>query len=157
MPKKIEANPNRSLLDYAAKLHWFNAKKQARVLARKATSVEIVESLEGPVKATKGDYVCRGIQGELWVQSEENLNRRYNRSDKTDGDWQVFLPKDEGSIVAAVQLDKEFQVKTKWGTLTGKPGDYLLRSAEEERSENPSELWIVAETLFDVTYRRVES
>ncbi len=157
MPKRIEKNPNRALLDYAAKLPWFYAKKQARVLARRATDVEIVESLEGPVKAKRGDYVCRGIQGELWVQSAESLNRRYDRSNKTDGDWQVFLPREEASVVAAVQMDKEFQVEARWGTLTGKAGDYLLIWAEEEESDNPTDVWIVDKTLFEATYRRVKS
>ena len=47
------------------------------VVARRATTGEVVETLEGPVTATDGAWVVQGEEGELWPVPDDEFMRRY--------------------------------------------------------------------------------
>lgn len=48
------------------------------VLARRAETGETVATLEGPARASDGDWVVQGEQGERWVVPGEQFTRRYD-------------------------------------------------------------------------------
>ena len=55
----------------------------------------------------------------------------------------------------AAQVPHSFQVQTKWGLLTGKEGDFLVKNYEDRDNDAPEDVWIVDQTLFEATYVRV--
>ena len=150
--------PNQQLLDEvnAAKL-WFAAKKTKPLWAKRIEAEQSVDTLEGTAAASTGDYLCRGQAGDTWPQAEKSLFSKYKPTDETDTDgWRKFLPKPDAAGVFAAQIQKEFTVEAKWGTLTGKPGDYLVKAAADEKNDYPEDVWIVATAIFDGTYERGE-
>ncbi len=49
------------------------------VMARPARAGEVVDTLEGQVTATEGDWVVRGEQGEEWPVPADEFARRYEK------------------------------------------------------------------------------
>ena len=99
-------------------------------------------------------HLCRGAAGEFWPQSAERLNEKYDKTEEVDEDgFRKFLPKSE---VMAAQVDHPFQVKTTWGDLEGKPGDFILKSFDDKDVEHPDDVWIVDKKLFADTYEKIE-
>lgn len=50
-----------------------------------------------------------------------------------------------------------FSVIAQWGTLTGKPGDYLVKDFFDREVAYPEDIWIVDAQLFDATYEIVNT
>ncbi len=148
-------NVNKAILDEVnAAATWFHAKKTGLVWAKQLEEDQTIETLEGPTTAKAGDFLCRGAVGELWPQSEKRLNEKYEPTDEVDADgFRKYLSKSE---VMAAQVDHPFHVKTSWGDLDGKPGDFILKSFSDKEVDYPDDAWIVDKKLFADTYERIE-
>jgi hypothetical protein len=148
------ANVNAAILEKVnASGVWFHAKKTAPLWARPLEKDQTIKTLEGDVTAKAGDFLCRGAAGEFWPQSAERLSEKYNPTEEVDAEgFRKFLPNSE---VMAAQVDQPFQVKTSWGDLDGKSGDFILKSFADKEVEYPDSVWIVDKQLFADTYERV--
>jgi hypothetical protein len=136
---------------------WFHAKKVRPIRARKLEHDETIETLEGPVEAKAGDYLCRGEAGEPWPQSPKSLHERYLETDDVDADgWRQFTPRPDAEGVLAAKIGHPFKVKATWGPLTGKAGDYLVKKFADRDKPDPEDVWLVDAKLFEATYAAVE-
>ena len=125
------------------------SRKTKPIWAKLIETVQVIETLEGRLVAAPGDYLCRGIVGEQWPQKESKLLEKYTPSgDFDEDDWQRFDPKPDSEPVEAAPVDQAFRVKAQWGELTGKAGDYIVRS-----KNNPTDVWIVSKAIFEETYQ----
>jgi hypothetical protein len=41
--------------------------------------------LEGPLKVNPGNWICKGIENEVWVQSEADLLKKYQKTNIMNG------------------------------------------------------------------------
>ena len=69
---------NKSILDEVnAAGTWFRAKKSVAIWAKLLKVAQTVETLEGPMKAEVGDFLCRGAAGErpmsFWIQIRDTF------------------------------------------------------------------------------------
>ncbi len=153
--------PNRALLQQINRNGvWFAARKTVPVWARRVTAPEVVASREGDLQAKVGDFVCRGIAGEFWVQTEPTLRAKYGETGQTSLDdrgleWTEFAPLPESSRVMAAEVGHPFEVHSSWGVLSGKEGDYLLKAWRDRDVEFPADVWTVDREVFQTTYARV--
>ena len=46
-------------------------------------------------------------------------------------------------------------MQAKWGRLTGKAGDYVVKNFRDKDTAHPADVWIVDQALFLATYERV--
>jgi len=149
------ALPNYELLEALNKRHaWVHVRKVAPLWAILLDEDQEVETLEGVEDALAGDWLCKGVKNELWPQKEAKLLSNFNKTDVTDGDWIKFVPRTDTPGYLAAQVKKSFAVKTKWGTQTGKEGDYLLKSKVDETDAFPEDVWVVDQEIFNKTYSR---
>ncbi|MEL6897797.1 MAG: PGDYG domain-containing protein, partial [Planctomycetota bacterium] len=96
-----------------------------------------------------GDAICRGVQGELWPQDMEQVRKKYDETGEEDDEgWRKFKPKPGAPPVFAAAINHSFTVQSGWGLLSGKSGDYLVRSSTDK-----SDHWIVDKTIFEASYR----
>lgn len=150
----MSAIDNRLLLDEVTQSGtWFPAKKTRPLFAKRLDSPMQVTTLEGLLEAQAGDYLCRGITGELWPQSAKSLESKYDPTGVPDADgWQQFHPRPDGVGVYAVQIAHDFTVKATWGELRGLAGDFLVKNAADRDMPYPDDVWIVARPIFQATY-----
>lgn len=150
---------NQHVLDEAnAAAKWSHAKKTRPIWAKRLESAQTVTTLEGEEQVEAGHYLCRGEAGDIWPQTEKDLTRRYQATDEVDADgWRKYQPNADAEGVMATQIDHPFSVTTSWGTLSGKPGDYLLKNWHDKDTAYPVDVWIVDQTLFQQTYESVVS
>jgi hypothetical protein len=47
-------------------------------------------------------------------------------------------------------------VQAQWGTLRGKPGDFLVKNSDASQAADPDDVWIVDQDLFAATYQRLD-
>lgn len=135
---------------------WFHAKKTRPIWVRRLEKEATVQTLEGAEQVPAGTYLCRGEAGDIWPQSEERLTAKYDMTDEIDEQgWRRCDPKPDAAGVMAAQVPHPFQVRAKWGLLTGKDGDFLVKNYEDRDNDNPADVWIVDRTLFEATYERV--
>lgn len=148
---------NQQVLDDAnAAGKWFHARKTRPIRAKRLESAQTVTTLEGEEQVEAGHYLCRGEAGDIWPQTENNLTRRYKATDEVDADgWRKYQPHPDAEGVMATQVDDQFSIKASWGTMTGKPGDYLLKNWRDRDTAYPADVWIVDQTLFQQTYEVV--
>lgn len=126
----------------------FLAVKTKPLWANQVDEAQQVVSLEGREQVEAGDYVCRGVHGELWPQKSDKLLEKYIASGDIDADgWQRFDPKPEAAPAQAAQVSHAFRVQAHWGELTGKPDDYVVRSTTD-----PTDIWIVDKAIFEASY-----
>lgn len=155
---KLGESENKKLLDGLS--GWFKATKFAELEAmsfEKAKEKGVIEedgtvdTKEGKVKAKKGSMICKGVEGELWVQDRKRLQEKYSPSHK-NGDWRIYKPKAKENKVRAVQVNdrEEFTIKASWGDLKGKKGDYILQDID-----NPDDVWVIDKNIFSKTYKRI--
>jgi hypothetical protein len=137
----------------------------------------LLSTLEGQQVLKEDSIVCVGIGNDIWQQSKKALLSKYDVTDFTTDGWMVCKPK-EGNIVQCFEVSinnmsmqeldavvfddlveaQEFLVYAQWGylesngrfTQKGKIGDFICRNPEE-----PSDVWIVARTMFQNTYETV--
>jgi hypothetical protein len=154
-----ESSPNAAILAEVNRAGtWFHAKKVRPIRARKLDHDEIVQTLEGPIEAKAGDYLCRGEAGEPWPQSAKSLRERFEETDEIDADgWRKFAPRPDAEGVLAARIDHPFTVEATWGPLSGKAGDYLIKKFSDCDVPDPEDVWIVDAALFQATYAAANS
>lgn len=145
---------NKELLDQVNKAGiWFRAYKTKCLWAKEIDSEQTIETLEGSVSASVGDYLCRGDANEVWPQKASSLFTKYEATTETDSEgWQEFSPKPDAAGVMAAEIEHSFKVNASWGELAGKPGDYLVKNETERDVEYPEDVWIVSKSIFEGTY-----
>ncbi len=103
---------------------WFRARKSKPLYAKLVNETIQITSLEGKESVSPGDFTCRG---DVWPQSAESLNNKYEASgSKGEDGWQVLLPRQDTDGILAATINHEASVSASWGDLRGKPVDYLL-------------------------------
>jgi len=150
-------SPNNTLLDEAnAAGKWFHAKKTRPIWAKRLEANQTVTTLEGEEQVEAGHFLCKGEAGDLWPQTEKDLNKRYTAINETDADgWQKYEPNRDAEGVMATPIDHAFSVEASWGKLSGKAGDLLLKNYADRDNVSPEDVWIVDQTLFGQTYESV--
>ena len=147
--KSALLNPDGRLSDELA-LQLFLARKTKSLWAKQVNKPIKVQTLEGSVAVEPGNYLCRGIQGEVWPQKASKLLDKYLRSDEVDAKgWRRFDPKPAAAPVEAARVPYPFRVIAQWGELAGKVNDYVVRSTTD-----PTDIWIVDKTIFEASYER---
>ena len=150
-------SPNKVLLDEAdAAGRWLHAKKTRPIWARRLETDQTVKTLEGEEQVAAGHHLCKGEAGDIWPQTEQDLNKRYTATDEVSADgWRKYEPHPDAQGVLAAQIDRAFQVHAAWGKLAGKPGDFLVKNFQDRETAYPADVWIVDQTLFRQTYEFV--
>lgn len=150
---------NKPLLDAIGDQRlWFYARKTQPIWVQRLGRDESVETLEGTEHASVGDYICRGEAGDRWPQSERSLTASYVLTDEVDRDgWRKCVPDRAAAGVLAAEMPQSFKVETRWGTLSGESGDYLVKRFEDRDVAYPDDVWIVAQRIFHITYQRESS
>ena len=79
-----------------------------------------------------GNYLCRGEAGDIWPQNKDRVTAKYTLTDEVDEQgWRKCDPKPDAAGVMAAQVPHAFQVQAKWGLLSGKPGDFIVKNYED--------------------------
>lgn len=150
---------NRVLLEAANERgEWFEARKTQGLWAKRLDDDTTVETKEGPLEAKAGDYLCRGVEGELWPQSEASLEKKYTATDRVDEEgFRYFDVKDtpDTHVMAAPIREGAVSLSTAWGEMTGETGDLLVKRVEEREVALPEDVWIVTKGVFEKTYTTV--
>lgn len=120
----------------------------------------LLATLEGTQMLRASAMVCIGPDGDMWQQTKERLHKQYTPIELDTDGWVTFQPKPENErdvceITLDGCLDGEFFVNAQCGerqadgsfVQKGKSGDYVVRSRED-----PTDIWIVARTVFNNTY-----
>ncbi len=147
---------NQGIIDEANQgKKWFPAVKTAPTWGKVSSKTQTISSREGDTIANQGDVICKGPGGEIWVQGAAKFNKKYVTTGEKDGEgYEKYLPNPETSRVFAAKIDHPFEVETSWGVLSGQPGDYLLKSAEDEKVTYPKSVWVVGADIFAATYKK---
>ena len=147
-------NPNKAILSESNLANsWFHAKKVKPLWAKEVTENGQIETLEGNEDFSIGDFICKGEAGDVWPQSAKSLIEKYQAEGEVNADgWRKYVPKKDAAGVMAIQIDHAFHVKTSWGDLQGKAGDYLLKNYSDRETEYPEDVWLVDQTIFNSTY-----
>jgi hypothetical protein len=130
---------NEEVLREANRRGWVHVKKVAPVFARKLAVDTVVETLEGREVAKAGDMLCRGVAGELWPQKEERLLRNYRPTEVFDGEFRKYVPDPKHVGFLSVQIPHGFEVRTSYGTMRGKKGDFLIKNMADKDTSFPSD------------------
>lgn len=147
---------NETLLrEVTASGSWFHARKTRPIRVRRLEQETTVKTLEGVERVPAGTWLCRGEAGDIWPQSEQGLNARYNILPEVDGDgWHRCEPRSDAAGVMAARVPHAFQVQARWGVLNGKAGDFLVKNFADRDNDHPDDVWIVDQNLFEATYQR---
>ena len=161
-----KSNKNYAVLVEADLIGWRKARKTKEFFARKLEKDVIVPTLEGPLGAKKSDWLCIGIDGELWPQDEAQLFKKFDKlapmkkslkvkyadgEEITYRDFFTFRPKPEKEKLF-VKIPNSFTVHATWGVLSGKKGDCLCKWFDEALDPDPKDIWIVDGDIFDRTH-----
>lgn len=126
----VETNKNHDVLVLADRIGWKRAKKVKGMIARKLDHDCVVNSIEGPLNAKAGQFVCRGIDtNDWWVQKEDAVNKKYHYKGTWPKpvvfngiqftDYSIYMPKPDRAVLCC-RMHHEFIVHASWGTLRGK-------------------------------------
>jgi hypothetical protein len=153
------ASPNATLLDEVDRSGmWFHAKKTRPIWARTVDVDQDVQTLEGTVRVTAGNLLCRGFGDEVWPQKPTEVDKKYTPTDEVDAvGWRKYVPRPDAEGVMAAQVNHPFAVTAPWGRLTGKAGDFVLKNFRDRDVAYPDDVWIVDQTLFRQTYEQVSA
>ncbi len=149
---------NHSLLKKAnSNSLWFPAVKTAPVWAKRNESKnQRVSSKEGETLSQIGDIICRGSEDEIWTQEPKTFESKYYPTSEFDElGFQKFLPRESDSEVLAAEIKHAFNVRTSVGILSGKPGDFIVKSRRDENEEFPDSVWVIDKAIFSDTYKRL--
>lgn len=138
--------------DYMAGLPFRSFRKSAVTLARPPAEDDYkrlngtIQTLEGPATFQPGDYLARGTENEEWPISKQHFNQVYKEVAPAGEEGFALYVAQE--IREALQMDKDFTVKrTNGDILSGKKGDYLVRSGGNVR--------VVQRDIFENTHEPV--
>ena len=151
-------SPNAAILEEVNHSQsWIRAKKNRPIWAKQLDKNETVKTIEGTEQVKAGDFLCRGEAGDIWPQTSKSLNERYQAKDEVDSKgWRKYVPRPDNEGVMAAQVPHTFVVHAKWGVLSGKRGDYIVKNFADRDVSYPDDVWIVDQTLFQATYRTIE-
>lgn len=76
-PVIIEAMVFRDNVDYLAELSEFMDNKEVRVSYVESEPKLLIETLEGTMSASEGDYIIKGISGEFYPCKPEIFHKTY--------------------------------------------------------------------------------
>ena len=127
-----------------ARGEWFEARRTQGLWAKRLEADTEVQSKEGPLEAKAGDYLCRGVEGELWPQSEASLGSKYVSTERVDAEgFRYFDVKDTpGTHVLAAPIREEtVSLSTAWGEMTGAAGDLLVKRVSDGSGQVVEEFW----------------
>jgi hypothetical protein len=149
--------PNADILDEVNRAQtWFHAKKIRPIWARVIEADQSVKTIEGAEKVKVGDYLCRGEAGDIWPQTAKSLDEKYQKTAEIDAEgWHKYIPRPDNQGVMATQVQHAFAVRAKWGLLSGKVGDYIVKNFSDRDVAYPDDVWIVDQKLFHATYQAV--
>lgn len=111
-----------------------------------AISAVEIDTLEGKVRANRGDAIVTGLHGERWPVSRERFFDKYESVPPTIyGDSGTYRSRPRR--LHAIKMAEQFDVMLPDGVsrLTGSAGDWLLDYGD-------GSLGIVAARIFDDTY-----
>lgn len=131
---------------------WKLYRKTAPTVARLLTEADvqarggIIQTLEGPKHFGAGDYLARDAKGEWPIRKAVMEDRgKYEPIDSTEEEgWMAYQPV---GLREAQQMDEVFTTNG----LTGKPGDYLVRTPGQNQR-----MWVVDREIFESTCTPVE-
>jgi hypothetical protein len=151
-------SPNTAILDEMTQAHaWFHAKRVRPIWAKLLDKDQKVQTIEGTEEIKAGVYLCRGEAGEVWPQTALRLLDKYEKTDEVDAEgWRKYVPRADNQGVMAAQVKHAFTVHAKWGVLSGKAGDYIVKDFSNRDVAHPDDVWIVDQKLFQATYKAVE-
>jgi len=155
----VSDSPNAKLLDEINLSNaWFRAKKTRPLWVRCSDQDVTVQTLEGRETARAGEYLCRGEVGDIWPQRAESLEAKYAATEIVDaGGWRKYLPRPDDEGVLAAEIDHAFAIESRWGSIQGKPGDYVVKHYRDKDVPYPEDVWIVDAGRFQATYQRVDA
>lgn len=110
-----------------------------------------LDTLEGVVAYQNGDALVTGVEGERWPIAREDFERTYEAMLPTrmaeDGTYTK-----RHTPVQALQVTEITVLSIQSGTakLRAAPGDWVVTDTHGKR-------WVVADTIFQKTYRALES
>lgn len=92
----------------------------------------VIQTKEGPVPFVVGDYLNRGVEGEVWpITKKDMLDSKEPVSEPDSEGWQKWRNKHP---VKATRIDEPFTVKLpNGGILTGKAGDFYVEDGPRSR------------------------
>eukprot|EP01097_Dermamoeba_algensis_P004778 TRINITY_DN3073_c0_g1_i1.p1 TRINITY_DN3073_c0_g1~~TRINITY_DN3073_c0_g1_i1.p1 ORF type:complete len:170 (-),score=16.26 TRINITY_DN3073_c0_g1_i1:115-624(-) len=137
---------------------WVHVKSKP-IFCKKLEKNCVIQTLEGTEEISAGDWVCKGLKGELWSQKEEELFRKYKRTKVIDqAGWIKFIPdpSNKGFFAVSVRNQEGFTVHTARGDYQeGKKGDFVLKNFQDQAVEFPADVWIVNKEIYKRTFTRV--
>lgn len=104
-----------------------------------------LQTLEGPVAYSAGDAILTGVQQERWRVTAKDFKNDYTYDESRHTATKKKIE------VWAAPMSHVFKVKLNTGgTITGKPGDYLIQRNGEQ------DYWIVDKEIFKMTYQLID-
>jgi hypothetical protein len=153
---KAETDNNQALLEEVnSSGKWFHAKKTRPIWAQEIKVARKVTTLEGEETVEPGHFLCRGEAGDIWPQKKADLEKKYVATEEEKDGWRKYLPRPDAQGVLAAAVEHPFVVHAKWGKLTGKAGDFLIKNFADKETDFPADVWLVDQKLFIETYERV--
>ncbi|MBV9257142.1 MAG: hypothetical protein JO215_03880 [Ktedonobacteraceae bacterium] len=138
--------------DVMKNLPFRSFRKTSLIRARPLTEKDyrqrdgVIHTKEGCVAFQVGDYLARGISDEEWPISGRFMTTDYKRVSHPDAEG--FCCYRALGTRQALQIRTKFTVQHNLDTiLTGKAGDYLVRSGDK--------VWITEDSIFESSYKRV--
>src|SRR5207253_896299 len=108
---------------------WFHAKKVRPIWVRQLDKEETVKTIEGNEQVPAGHFLCRGEAGDIWPQTAKSLHEKYQPAQEVSADgWHKYIPRPDNQGVLAAKVPHAFVVHAKWGMLSGKAGDYVVKN-----------------------------
>lgn len=144
-------------------------KKLITIRAKKVEQSGFIETLEGKLMFKKGNYICIGIEGEVYPYDYKSFEEKYEKvnilisdvdynikdfeffTDKKEvekrediiNNWDIY--KTKHMPVEVIQIKEKFTLDSIWGIQKGKPGDYLI-------CQNSKLFYICDKSVFEKTY-----
>lgn len=122
-------------------------KKPIQLQFRRVTAdEEVIQTIEGPITARKGDAVLTGTKSECWPVSADKFAQTY-QFDEAAQTCQKKI-----KIVEVEQINEPFEVLVGWASepLKGKAGDYKIDYGN-------GDFGVVDAEIFKDTYAIVET
>lgn len=157
------------------KLEWSTyVKKTIKIRAYLCEENGYIETLEGKLAFTAGNYICIGIKGEIYPYLKRDFEVKYFLVDESSSDidnnisditlitnklvhisrseiltsWKVFSVR--SMPISAAKISEDFKVVTEFGVQNGKAGDYIIM-------QNPLLIYVCDSEIFSHTYEHFKN
>lgn len=151
----------------------FVGKKLSTVMASDVDVKLIIPTLEGDMKASKGDYVIKGIKGEFYPCKPDVFKQSYNMIKEnngilSEGEKRVrksFNPSalkrvENFKSITASAIDKIAEVERRVKSASKdnpELGDFLRECATAKTALQDASMWGVAELTHQITFDTFEN